>query len=151
LNDKKVIYNEINSQITSYLTKIHVESQTNTFSDYIISFTEFLNKIDTAGVIKGVIIVGVVVLSIYFINSLFVSGVTASKNMSEAVLEANKKGTNSNIDTLDNMRKQIIELNDNNNKMHEYTLNVEKNIGERLDNLDNQIIGFKDGLTKTVE
>lgn len=151
LNDKLLIYNEIKIQITDYLTKIHLGAQTNTFSNSIIDFTEFLNKLDTVGIIKGVLIIGAVIIGIYFAHSLFISSVSTSKDMSEAVLDANKTNTESTINTFKEMRKQMDSLNENNSLMHENTLAIEKNIGIRFSNVETQIDGLKNGLTKTAE
>lgn len=148
MNDKKLIYDQVRLQITDYLTKIHLESQTHTFSDSIINFTEFLNKLDTVGVIKGVLIVGGIVLCIYFAHSLFLSSVSKSKEMSEAVLEANKTNTESSITTFEEMRKHIVTLNENNNTIHEQTLALEKTMGDRFNSIENQLEGVKNGLTK---
>lgn len=165
LNDKKIIYNEIKMQITEYLTKIHIESQADTFGNSIINFTEFLSKLDTVGIIKGLIITGAIVICAYYAYSLSVSSISKGKEMSEAVLEANKSNTNLSIDALDKINKQIIILNENHNMMHEHTLNVEKKMGDSIeileqtkkytgnaiDNLQDQVTNIKNSIVKTAE
>lgn len=151
LNDKKAIYSEIKNQITDYLIKIHLEAQTATVGNSIVDFTTFLNKLDTVGIIKGIVIVGVIVLSIYFVHSLYTSSIDSSKNMSEVVLEVNKTDTISNIKNLEDIGKKMMELNDSHNKMHRYTLDIEKNIEQRLNVVDQDIVEIKNVLVKTID
>jgi hypothetical protein len=165
LKEKKEIYIEIKNQITDYLTKIHLESQVHTFSDSILDFTQYLSKLDTWGIIKGVVIVGVLVGGVYFGYSLYINSLSKSKEMSEAILEANKKTSEIYANTLDKTNEQILKLNNDQIALNDHSLKLEEEMNkfinsssdlqnnyiEKLNTINDQIDGIKNGVIQTAK
>jgi hypothetical protein len=153
LNNKKDINIEIESLITEYLAKIKLQSHTllNTIGDSVVGFTEYLNKLDTIGIIKGIAIVGTVIVVIYCGHSLYLNSLNKSKEMSEAILDANKKTADIFSTTLGKTNEQIIDLNNGQIELHEHSLKFEEEVVLAIRDLNCKHDSLKEGITQNLE
>jgi len=102
---------------------------------------------------------------VYFGYSLYINSLSKSKEMSEAILEANKKTSEIYANTLDKTNEQILKLNNDQIALNDHSLKLEEEMNkfinsssdlqnnyiEKLNTINDQIDVIKNSVIQTAK